>query len=218
LLVRRGRRSLFLKPRPWFQGYALFFPPGSVLGIARGRAGKYSMWAGTGSMGPPRELERWIEQAKVRHCARSKDSCSGGQHAGGRTGSSSRSSRHVATHPPRLPSPRWWLGMGPWSRASVATRCAIRTWPRTQFRPSSSYWLARPGSFATPSCWATGFPELPSARLARRATPVGRPPSAVIRPGSRRRLPHIQGNAFAGLINLMFRGALPACHGGKPRK
>src|SRR5271157_3946490 len=78
-------------------------------------------------MGPPTELERWGEQAKVRRCARSKASCSGGQPAAGRTDSLSSSSRHIAMRPPRLPSPRWWHGMDPWSLASVATRFAIGT-------------------------------------------------------------------------------------------
>src|SRR5271157_5111265 len=78
-------------------------------------------------MGPPTELERWGEQAKVRRCARSKASCSGGQPASGRTDRFSSSSRHIAMRPPRLPSPRWWHGMDPWSWASVATRFAIGT-------------------------------------------------------------------------------------------
>jgi hypothetical protein len=37
---------------------------------------------------------------------------------------------------------------------------------------------------------------------------VGQPPSAVIKPDSRGRLSHIQGNASAELIDLFFRGAL----------
>jgi hypothetical protein len=36
---------------------------------------------------------------------------------------------------------------------------------------------------------------------------VGQPPSAVIKPGSRGRLPNIQDNASAELINLFVRGA-----------